>query len=101
GWRFPACSRRQASQQNIRSAVVLVEVFDGTGKAIATGSGFFVSKDGMLLTNFHVIKGANKIVVKLESGAMYEVAGVLADDSRSDIILLRVKGKGFPALLNE
>lgn len=52
----------------------------------------------MLVTNFHVIDGANKIVVKLESGAMHEVSGVLADDSKSDVVVLRVRASGVPFL---
>ncbi len=97
-WRFAATSRQQTSLQKARSSVALIEVFDAANKAIATGSGFFVSADGMLVTNFHVIEGANRIVVKLENGAMYEVAGVLADNSNSDVVLLRVKGDGFAFL---
>lgn len=97
-WCLTATSRHQTSRQKTRSSVVLIKVFDAANKAIATGSGFFVSADGMLVTNFHVIKGADKIVVKLESGAMYEVSGVLAGDSKSDIVLLRVNANGFPFL---
>jgi S1-C subfamily serine protease len=97
-WHLAATSRHQTSLQKTRSSVVLIEVFDAENEAIATGSGFFVSADGILVTNFHVIERANRIVVKLESGAMYEVSGVLADDSKSDVVLLRVKANGFPFL---
>lgn len=97
-WRFAGTSRHQTSLQKTRSSVVFIKVFDAANKAIATGSGFFVSADGMLVTNFHVIEGADKIVVKLETGAMYEVSGVLAGDSKSDVVLLRVNANGFPFL---
>lgn len=42
-WRFAAASRHEMSLEKTRSAVALIEVFDATNKAIATGSGFFVS----------------------------------------------------------
>jgi S1-C subfamily serine protease len=97
-WRLSAPFRHQASQQKMRSSVVLIEAFDASNKPIATGSGFFVSADGTLVTNFHVIKGANKIVAKVDSGAIYTISGVLADDSKSDIVLLRTQGRGLPFL---
>lgn len=97
-WHFITSSRQETGLQRTRSSVALIEVFDAANKEIATGSGFFISADGMLVTNFHVIRGANKAVAKVESGATYEVSGVLADDSKSDIALLRAKATGVPFL---
>lgn len=97
-WRWTAGARPGTSQQRARGSVVLIRAFDAADKAIATGSGFFISADGKLVTNYHVIKGASKLVVKLENGAMHEVSGVLADDSKSDIVLLRVEASGLPFL---
>ena len=45
-----------------RPAVMLLVVSDATGKEIATGTGFLVSSDGKLITNFHVIEGAASVV---------------------------------------
>lgn len=81
-----------------RSAVVLVEVFDQSNKVIATGSGFFISEDGMLVTNFHVIENAHSIVARAESGAMYQVVGAIAGDQKADLALLKAVAKGMPFL---
>ena len=42
-----------------RSAVVSIEVFDDEDNPVGAGSGFFVSDDGLLVTNYHVIEKAS------------------------------------------
>lgn len=53
------------------------------------GSGFFISKDGFVLTNAHVVKGADEIIVRLSDRRELE-ATVIGFDVRSDIALLKV-----------
>jgi S1-C subfamily serine protease len=55
------------------------------------GSAFFVTVDGLLITNAHVIAGATSIKVSAHGGDTY-LATVVATDSVSDLALLRVKG---------
>jgi S1-C subfamily serine protease len=64
----------------------------------AIGSGFFVSRDGYLLTNFHVVKGAARVQVKF--GSRVFTATVIDTDETNDLALLKVDagGLGFPAL---
>ena len=57
------------------------------------GSGFFISKDGFLLTNAHVVKGADEIIVRLSDRRELE-AKVIGFDERSDIALLKVTTDG-------
>lgn len=63
----------------------------------AQGSGFFISPDGYVVTNNHVIEGANSISVTLEDGAKYK-AKLIGTDPRTDIALIKViaPGKTFP-----
>ncbi|AFU97879.1 DegQ family serine endoprotease [Simiduia agarivorans] len=61
------------------------------------GSGFIVSTDGYILTNHHVIDGADEIAVRLTDHREFE-ASVVGTDSRSDLALLKVDAKGLPAL---
>lgn len=57
------------------------------------GSGFFISKDGHILTNYHVIKGAKKISVITNDGKTFE-AKTSGVDIRSDLAVLKIdKGK--------
>ncbi len=57
---------------------------------IASGTGFFVSDDGYLLSNFHVVRGASKVKVKTSAGLL--PATVIKTDPASDIALLKVSG---------
>jgi S1-C subfamily serine protease len=60
------------------------------------GSGFFISSDGYLLSNFHVIKGAGKIEVKYKTRLFS--AKVIQVDAVNDVALLKVRGAGFVPL---
>jgi len=82
----------------VSPAVVRVELYDASGRHISSGSGLFVSPDGLLLTNFHVIKGGSSATVRLETNATLPVKGVLAVDPSSDLALLKVDGEGLPYL---
>jgi Flp pilus assembly protein TadD len=76
-----------------RPAVMLLVISDANGKEIATGTGFLVSADGKLITNFHVIEKAASAVAKAENGGKFEVEGVLASDPKNDLVLLKLKAK--------
>ncbi len=62
------------------------------------GSGFCVSSDGYIITNAHVVSGANRITVSFDSGRELE-ATLIGADSHTDIAVLKVEGKDFPCLL--
>jgi serine protease Do len=63
---------------------------------MAQGSGFFISPDGYLVTNNHVVEDANDISVTLENGDKYP-ATLIGADARTDVALLKVKAsKQFP-----
>ena len=79
-------------------SVVLINTFDAFGRQLAQGSGFIVSADGKIATNHHVLKDASTVAVKLNSGASFSSAEVIADDSDRDLALLKVEGRNLPAL---
>jgi serine protease Do len=56
------------------------------------GSGFVVDKDGYILTNRHVIEGADQISVTLSSGRTYE-AKLVGKDARTDVALIKIEPK--------
>jgi len=56
------------------------------------GSGVIVSNDGYILTNFHVVAGADEIEVKTSDGRTFE-AGVVGVDSLSDVAVIKIKEK--------
>ena len=64
------------------------------------GSGVIVSEDGYILTNNHVIEGAEDIVVVLSSGREYKAKVVGKDAGRqgTDLAVLKIDGKNLPVL---
>ena len=54
-----------------------------------TGSGFFISADGLIVTNHHVIKDASIITVSLYDGSVYE-AQLIGSDDENDIAVIRI-----------
>jgi len=61
------------------------------------GSGFIISSDGYVLTNQHVVKDADEIVVRLQDRREL-VAKVVGSDKRSDIALLKIEATNLPVL---
>jgi serine protease Do len=66
--------------------------FGNSGGATVSGSGFFITKDGYILTNNHVVEGTNKISVILSDGTQ-EDASIVGTDQVGDLAILKVKGK--------
>lgn len=79
-------------------AVVRVVVRDEKFKEIGLGSGFFVSADGILVTNQHVVKGARFASVLLADGKTLFVDGLLVQEDASDLAILKVNGSKLPFL---
>jgi serine protease Do len=61
------------------------------------GSGFIISSDGYVLTNNHVVQGADKVTVRLNDRRELD-AEVIGTDERADVALLKIEGKDLPAL---
>ncbi len=61
----------------------------------AQGSGFFISPDGYILTNNHIVENSVKISVETIDGKEYE-AKLIGRDAATDLALLKVEGKNFP-----
>ncbi|PAP78468.1 trypsin-like peptidase domain-containing protein [Rubrivirga marina] len=71
--------------------------FGGDGAQQGLGSGAFVSADGYIVTNNHVIEDADELVVALFDGREFE-AEVVGADPFSDLAVIKVEGDDFPAL---
>jgi len=59
------------------------------------GSGFIISADGLILTNAHVVDGAQEVTVKLTDRREFK-AKVLGSDKQSDIAVIRIAAKDLP-----
>jgi serine protease Do len=71
----------------------------GRGEEVprGVGSGFIVSSDGYLLTNHHVVDGADEIYVTLTDKRELK-AKLIGSDKRTDVAVVKVEGSGFPTL---
>ncbi|MFY0399327.1 MULTISPECIES: Do family serine endopeptidase [Brevundimonas] len=68
---------------------------DNTQLAAGAGSGFFISGDGFIVTNNHVVENAEEISVKLSDGR--ELKGkLIGRDENTDLAVIKVEGAGFP-----
>jgi tetratricopeptide (TPR) repeat protein len=72
-----------------KPAVVQVIALDANWSPIRTGTGFFVSADGELLTNFHVIRGATHISARTNKGAIFVFEKLIAGSADSDVAFLK------------
>ncbi|HMG75477.1 MAG TPA: tetratricopeptide repeat protein [Pyrinomonadaceae bacterium] len=75
--------------RRIKPSAVAIETFDARGEKLSRGSGFFVDVD-RVVTNRHVIEGAYRAEVHLNSGHSFPVKNVLAVDAEGDVALLKV-----------
>jgi putative serine protease PepD len=65
-----------------------------TQQGTATGSGFVINKDGTILTNYHVVENAVKVMVSFEHGKAVE-AKVIGKDPSNDLAVLRIPTEGL------
>lgn len=70
---------------------------DDYGNASSLGSGFIISSDGYIVTNNHVISGAEEIVVRLSDRRVF-VAEIIGKDKRSDVALIKIDATDLPVL---
>jgi serine protease Do len=71
---------------------------DAPRKGTSLGSGFIIDKSGFVVTNNHVIDGADEISVVLQGGKKYD-AKLIGKDAKTDLALLQIKPEGdLPAL---
>jgi len=66
-------------------------------KQMGLGSGVIIDKDGYILTNEHVIEGADKITVTLSDGREFN-AELKGTDPRSDLAIIKINAKNLPAV---
>ncbi|XP_044521589.1 serine protease HTRA1 isoform X2 [Gracilinanus agilis] len=90
--------------EKIAPAVVHIELFRKLPFSkreipVASGSGFIVSEDGLIVTNAHVVTNKHRVKVELKNGATYE-AKIKDVDEKADIALIKIDYQGkLPVLL--
>lgn len=82
----------------IKTMVEQYYSFYGTQTYEGVGSGFIITEDGYIVTNYHVIEDAASIKVILENGTEYD-AETVGYDELSDVAVLKIDGQNLPALV--
>ncbi len=68
-----------------------------TPKKTATGSGVIISSDGYIVTNNHVVDGADELTVSLNDNTEYS-ARIVGTDKTTDLALIKINGQNLPAI---
>ena len=61
------------------------------------GSGFILTSDGFVMTNAHVVEGADEVIVTLTDNREYK-AKIIGADKRSDVAVVKIEATGLPAV---
>ena len=76
--------------KRIEPSVVVILTYDKEGKILDQGSGFFISENGDVITNRHVLQGASRAEVTIANGRDYPITQVMAEDKDGDLIRVSV-----------
>jgi len=98
-WAQPARYTVPELVKAMAPAVVFIGNADAKGDVKSIGSGFVTDPSGIIVTNFHVIRGASALLVKMKDGEIYDRVEVIDYDQRRDIAVLKIRAfKTLPSL---
>jgi tetratricopeptide (TPR) repeat protein len=83
--------------KKVEPSIAVIFTYNKEGKILGQGTGFFINKEGDMITNYHVLYGASRAVVKTTDGKEYPVKRVLAEDKVGDLIRVSVDIPGGTA----
>jgi serine protease Do len=81
-----------------KPAVVEIVTLDEKGQPKTLGTGFFVSSDGLVVTNFHVVQGASSIGAINNNGAVFLFQKIVAQPPGVDLAILQFRASDVPFL---
>jgi len=76
--------------KRIKPSTVIIFAYDDKGEFLQLGSGFFISQNGDVITNYHVIQGASSAEIKTANEKTYPITYIVAGDAQNDLIRLSV-----------
>jgi tetratricopeptide (TPR) repeat protein len=77
--------------KKIEPSILDIFTYDKEGKTLRQGSGFFISKEGDVITGRDILKGADHADVRTADGMLYSVKKVLAEDKEANLIRVSVE----------
>src|ERR1700735_2243120 len=99
--RIAVYKRTLPSVVNVTSSALAFDFFYGVVPQSGQGSGFVLTKDGRIITNYHVIQNAQKVEVTTSDKHNYK-AQVILQDRAHDLALLQIDAKNLtPSILSQ
>ena len=84
--------------EHTKAATVIVLAGEGAGRLHSIATGVIVSKDGVILTALHAVKGAAEVQVRMASGDVFDSVELLGVDERRDVAAIKIAAGALPAL---
>ena len=81
----------------ISTTVTSTGIYGNTSTGTSSGSGFILTDDGYIVTNYHVVEGATELTVTTHDGTEYP-AELKGKDATNDVAVLKVEGENMPAV---
>ena len=82
-------------------SIIFIGMYSKKGNLLSYGSGFFVSQDGITVTNYHVIEKGYRAIIKTIDGKIYKDVYLLSYDKETDIALLKVNELTTPVKIGD
>jgi hypothetical protein len=79
-------------------ATVMIVTLNNHGDTLGLGSGFVVTATGVIVTNYHVMRGASAAIVRFSSGEQFDRVQALDADADHDVAVLKIPGYGLTVL---
>ena len=76
--------------KRVEPSIIVLLTYNKEGRPLGQGTGFFITKDGDAITNYHVLKGASRAEAKTSDGKVYPVKKVVAEDEEGDLIRVSI-----------
>jgi uncharacterized C2H2 Zn-finger protein len=93
---------KRAETEKIKTIPQIVEVQGSGVVSIETdkgqGSGFIISQSGIIVTNYHVLKGVHSVQITLTRGDVYNDVSLIAADRKKDLALIKIGASGLPTI---
>lgn len=80
--------------QSMQQATVQIRAYSSSGRNVKHGTGFFITQQGDLVTNWHVLDGVHHAEVETYDGCVYDIQHIIAEDRERDLILVHVRIDG-------
>ena len=78
--------------------IVSTNIFGQSVTSAAAGSGFVITEDGYIVTNYHVIEGANAITVTFADGQSFD-ATYIGGEQRNDVAVIKIEAQGLTPVI--